>query len=114
MFVLDPESWEFHWLFRGTLTPQNLKENLWQHCATMDCVHRTQPHYRLPIVTSASWKLDPRNARQHSKKQIRQIADSIATFGFNVRCIVDQELCVVSGHGRLAAARLLELEFSDR
>jgi len=55
-------------------------------------------------------KPDPRNARQHSKKQIRQIADSIATFGFNVPCIVDQELCVVSGHGRLAAARLLGLE----
>ena len=48
-------------------------------------------------------KLDPCNPRRHSKKQIRQIANSITTFGFNVPCIVDQELRVVSGHGRLAA-----------
>lgn len=55
-------------------------------------------------------KLDPCNPRRHSKKQIRQIANSITTFGFNVPCIVDQELRVVSGHGRLAAARLLGIE----
>ena len=29
-------------------------------------------------------RLDPANPRRHSKKQIRQIADSIKTFGFNV------------------------------
>ena len=31
-------------------------------------------------------KPDPANPRIHSKKQIRQIANSIATFGFLVRC----------------------------
>ena len=32
-------------------------------------------------------KPDPANPRRHSKKQIRQIAESIKTFGFNVcRC----------------------------
>jgi ParB-like chromosome segregation protein Spo0J len=35
---------------------------------------------------------DPRNARRHSRKQIRQIADSIRVFGFNVPILVDAEL----------------------
>jgi ParB-like chromosome segregation protein Spo0J len=34
-------------------------------------------------------KLDPVNPRIHSKKQIRQIARSIETFGFNVPVLVD-------------------------
>jgi DNA modification methylase len=48
-------------------------------------------------------KLDPANPRLHSKKQIRQIANSIETFGFNVPVLVDGELKVIAGHGRLLA-----------
>src|ERR1700687_3540247 len=50
---------------------------------------------------------DPRNARRHSRKQIRQIADSIRVFGFNVPILVDAELKVIAGHGRLLACSLL-------
>ncbi len=50
---------------------------------------------------------DPRNARRHSRKQIRQIADSIRAFGFNVPILVDTELKVIAGHGRLLACDLL-------
>ena len=50
---------------------------------------------------------DPGNARRHSEKQIRQIARSIETFGFNVPILVDGGGNVVAGHGRLAAARRL-------
>src|ERR1700687_5250380 len=50
---------------------------------------------------------DPRNARRHSRKQIRQIADSIRAFGFNVPILVDAELKVIAGHGRLLACREL-------
>src|SRR5712675_1138691 len=39
-------------------------------------------------------KPDPANARIHSKKQIRQIANSIEAFGFNVPVLVDAELNV--------------------
>jgi DNA modification methylase len=46
---------------------------------------------------------DPGNARQHSAKQIRQIATSIETFGFNVPILVDADLNVIAGHGRLLA-----------
>jgi ParB-like nuclease domain len=48
-------------------------------------------------------KPDPANPRLHSKKQIRQIAHSIETFGFNVPVLVDAELKVIAGHGRLLA-----------
>jgi DNA modification methylase len=48
-------------------------------------------------------KLDPANPRLHSKKQIRQIANSIETFGFNVPVLVDAKLKVICGHGRLLA-----------
>ena len=34
-------------------------------------------------------KLDPNNPRRHSKKQIRQIGNSIETFGFNVPILID-------------------------
>jgi DNA modification methylase len=54
-------------------------------------------------------KPDPGNARKHSKKQIGQIARSIRTFGFNVPVLVDANLRVIAGHGRLLAARQLGL-----
>lgn len=51
------------------------------------------------------------NAKQHPKKQIRQIEESIEEFGFNDPIAVwtnkDGEPEVVEGHGRLIAARNL-------
>lgn len=55
----------------------------------------------------AELKLDPRNPRAHSPRQIRQIARSIETFGFNVPVLVDRESRVIAGHGRLLACKLL-------
>jgi ParB/Sulfiredoxin domain len=55
-------------------------------------------------------KPNARNARTHSRKQIRQIADSIATFGFLVPILVDEDHVVIAGHGRYAAAKLLDLK----
>jgi ParB-like chromosome segregation protein Spo0J len=52
-------------------------------------------------------KPDPANARRHNKKQIRQIANSIETFGFNVPILIDRDGNVIAGHGRLLAAREL-------
>ena len=66
---------------------------------------------RLEVVYRAidELKPDPANARQHSHAQIRKLANSIDTFGFNVPVLVDAELNVISGHGRLAACRALGL-----
>jgi DNA modification methylase len=52
-------------------------------------------------------KLDPGNPRVHSKKQIRQIANSIRVFGFNVPILIDRHNNVIAGHGRLLACREL-------
>jgi len=52
-------------------------------------------------------KLDPANPRRHTKKQIRQIANSIQAFGFNVPILIDRDGNGIAGHGRLLAAREL-------
>jgi hypothetical protein len=54
-------------------------------------------------------KLNPRNPRTHSAKQIRQIAESIRTFGFVFPILIDEEGKILAGHGRYAAAKLLGL-----
>ena len=53
--------------------------------------------------------LTPRrgNPRTHSAKQIRQIADSIQTFGFTNPLLIDATGTVIAGHGRLRAAKQL-------
>jgi DNA modification methylase len=51
-----------------------------------------------------------RNARTHSPKQIRQIAASIKTFGFNNPVLINDENQIVAGHGRVAAAKFLDLK----
>ena len=43
-----------------------------------------------------------RNARTHSRKQIRQIADSIRTFGFTNPVLIDETNTILAGHGRVA------------
>lgn len=52
----------------------------------------------------------PRNPRTHSPKQIRQIADSIETFGFTNPVLIDCDGNIVAGHGRVEAAKLLGIE----
>lgn len=51
-----------------------------------------------------------RNARTRSKKQRRQIADSIRTFGFNNPVLINAQGTILAGHGRVGAARMLGLE----
>ena len=52
-------------------------------------------------------KPDPANPRHHSKNQIRQIAESIKAFGFNVPILIDPDGTVICGHCRLLACREL-------
>ena len=63
----------------------------------------------IETVDLRSLRLARRNARTHSKKQIRQIADSMLRFGVINPLIVDEQGRVVAGHGRFAAAELLGL-----
>lgn len=50
-----------------------------------------------------------RNARTHSDEQVSQIAASIQEFGFNNPILVDGHKGVIAGHGRILAARKLNL-----
>jgi len=51
-----------------------------------------------------------KNARKHSQFQVQQIADSIAEFGFNNPILVDPDLEIIAGHGRLEAAKHMDLK----
>jgi DNA modification methylase len=53
--------------------------------------------------------LDPRNPRQHSQRQVNQIADSIREFGFLMPVVVDDTAQVVVGHARVLAAKKLDM-----
>src|SRR5262249_42192388 len=60
----------------------------------------------IEMVGLGRLRLARRNARTHSKKQIRQI-DSMLRFGVINPLIVDDQGRIVAGHGRFAAAELL-------
>ena len=59
-------------------------------------------------VALSQLKPNPRNARTHSKNQIRQIADSVRAFGFTSPVLIDENGLLLAGHGRFGAAKLLE------
>jgi hypothetical protein len=68
-----------------------------------------QPAAIEPMPVS-SLRPHPGNARTHSKKQIRQIADSIRHFGFTNPVLIGGDGEIIAGHGRVEAARLLGLD----
>ena len=49
----------------------------------------------------------PRNARTHSRKQVKQIAASIERFGFTNPVLVSDDGEIIAGHGRVEAAKQL-------
>jgi DNA modification methylase len=53
--------------------------------------------------------LDSRNPRQHSQRQVNQIADSIREFGFIMPVVIDDTARVVIGHARVLAAKKLDM-----
>jgi DNA modification methylase len=64
---------------------------------------------RIEYLAPAELAPYQRNARKHSKKQIRQIADSIRAFGFNAPVLINAYNVLLAGHGRVEAAKLLGL-----
>ena len=61
----------------------------------------------LAVRTIVALRLDSQNPRLHNRKQVRQIANSIKSFGFNVPVLIDAEQSVIAGHGRVLAAKQL-------
>ena len=62
------------------------------------------------ILSVDKLRPNPRNARTHSKKQLRQIADSIRRFGWTYPVLVDEAGNILAGHGRFKAAETLGLK----
>jgi hypothetical protein len=64
------------------------------------------------VETRSTKSLKPyaRNPRTHSDEQIRQLAESLRTFGFNKPVLIDQNDTIIAGHGVVKAAELLGLE----
>lgn len=58
----------------------------------------------------AAIHINPRNARTHSKRQIKSIAESVRAFGYLRPLLLDEKGVLLYGHGSLEAARLLGLE----
>jgi hypothetical protein len=67
---------------------------------------------KLSVVYRQSADLVPysNNARVHTPHQVRQIANSIRTFGYTNPVLVDASDHIIAGHGRLLAAQLLGME----
>jgi DNA modification methylase len=68
---------------------------------------RTDPKIELQSV--AALRPYPNNARRHSKRQVKQIAESIRRFGFTNPVLVSGDGEIIAGHGRVEAAKLLGL-----
>ena len=67
-------------------------------------------HPNIELRPTKSLRPYPGNARAHSKKQIKQIADSIVRFGFTNPVLISDDGQIIAGHGRVAAALLLGRE----
>lgn len=65
------------------------------------------PELQIAHLPIRELKSNSHNSRTHSKRQIRQIADSIRAFGFNNPVLVDKDSTIIAGHGRVSAAKLL-------
>lgn len=75
---------------------------------TMKSQHAEQP--KVQMLPTTSLRPSVRNARTHSKKQIRQIANSILAFGFTTPILADENGVIIGGHGRHEAAMDLGLK----
>lgn len=64
---------------------------------------------RIKHVSLASLVPYARNSRTHSDEQIAQIAASIKEFGWTNPILVDGDNGVIAGHGRILAARKLDI-----
>lgn len=61
-------------------------------------------------VNIADLKPYERNAKQHGSEQVKKLCDSIREFGFISPCLIDSDLNVIAGHGRIMAAREMGME----
>lgn len=66
---------------------------------------------KIEPVPIENLKANPKNARLHSEDQILRIAQSMMSFGNTHPVVIDEQNVILSGHGRLEAAKRLKLPF---
>jgi DNA modification methylase len=64
----------------------------------------------IEIIDLSALRPYAKNARRRSRAQIKQIAKSIEAFGFTNPILVSDDLEILAGHGRAAAAQLIGLK----
>jgi DNA modification methylase len=69
-----------------------------------------EPAMQIELTPVRDLRPYTKNARTHSKKQIRQIAKSIEKFAFCNPVLVDGNNEIIAGHGRVEAAKSLGIE----
>jgi DNA modification methylase len=67
---------------------------------------RDKPYPQIEMLPPHSLRPNPRNARVHSKRQIRQLAKNMDAVGFIGAIIIDEHNVIQAGHARHAAAKL--------
>ena len=87
----------------NTDTPSHQKSSTFGKDSAMSLIH----HDRIERIAADTLAPYAGNARTHSKKQIKQIADSIARFGFTNPVLIDDGNGIIAGHGRVLAAKSL-------
>ena len=71
--------------------------------------------YKQGLIEIDKVKPYERNAKIHNSLQLEQIKKSILEFGFTNPLIVDSDLNLIAGHGRLEALKMLNrVEFKDK
>jgi DNA modification methylase len=98
---------------RGSWRPHRPQASRGQRISgNSDCAPRCEPkvtNLRVQSLSISQIKLNQRNSRTHSAKQIRQIANSIVAFGFTNPLLITADGMLIAGEGRYKAAQLLGL-----
>ena len=74
------------------------------------CARLPGSELQVEYLALGSIRPDPRNARTHPKAQLLQLRRSMEAFGFTNPILIDSENVIIAGHGRLLAAKALDLE----
>lgn len=77
--------------------------------ADVDGPEASAAHPAIEVRPIAALRPYATNARVHSAKQVKQLANSIQQFGFTNPVLISNNDEIIAGHGRVAAARLLGL-----
>ena len=84
-----------------------MNRNVKRQASLKSLEHRWKQNLNLKIVYRRIEELkpDPANPRRHTKKQIRQIGNSLKAFDFIVPVLIDRDSNIIAGHGRVLCVR---------